>query len=341
MRNQAEFNAALGFFCEREQRLLRACAAQAAGAVCEIRLYADKAALLQTDKGLFFCRENGGLSPVPAADRWVPDAKALFGVLSRASAYSLFLYEEELRRCFLTKNGCRIGVCGVDAAGKVSSAGISSLHIRIPYTVDHTPSPVLARVLPQPGGVLAAGPPGCGKTTLLKRCVYYFCSGALGRFYSVTVIDTRGEFADAVARDPAILTADVLPAPDKASGMETAVRLLSPEIVVCDEIGSPAEARRLLGLAHAGVRVCASVHAGSASELGQKQQIVSLLRAGVFRHLLFLSGENKGEITRCLCWEEAADEICGGAAAVAAPSGRGAGPGGTVEAAGADDRAFL
>ena len=335
MRNEAEFRKALAFFSAGEQRLLSACAGNAVGAVCEIRLYTGKAALLQTDKGLFFCCGDGRLADTALPDRWVPDANAVFGVLSRASSYSLFLYEEDLRQCFLTKNGCRIGICGVDAAGKVTAAGISSLHIRIPYTVEHERHPLLERVLRDRGGVLAAGPPCSGKTTLLKRCVYYFSGGVLGRYYSTAVIDTRGEFADAAAGDPAVITADLLPAADKASGLETAVRLLAPEVVVCDEIGSPAEARQLRGMAHAGVRICASVHAGDPAELAEKKQIVSLLRSGVFRHVLFLSGSSRGEIVRYLRWEETDYEICGRGAAVAAAAAPRPAAGGYAETAGA------
>ena len=332
MKNQSQFKLALGFFGDRERRLLESCGRQTDGAVFEIRFYADKAVALQTDGGLFFCRADGGLSDAPGPGLWAPDGETLLQILSRAAAFSLFLYEEELRQGFLTKNGCRIGVCGVSSAGKVLASGISSLHIRIPYTVDHTRWPLLERVLLSDGGVLVAGPPGCGKTTLLKRCVWFLCSGALGRFCSVAVIDSRGEFSDALRADPTVLTADLLPAADKASGMETAVRLLSPEVVICDEIGSPAEARQLRGAAFAGVRVFASVHAANAGELSQKKHIAALLRAGVFRQVLFLSGTRRGEILRRLEWREACDEICGGAAAVAAAGGAGSAAGGSPPA---------
>lgn len=312
MRNEKCFERALSFFPEPERRLLRRCAAGVAGTVCEIRLYAGKAAALQTDGAFLFCSEKGGLLPAPGPDLWRPDGAFLFGVLNRAAAYSLYLHEETLRQGFLSKNGCRIGVCGWSADGKMSAEGITSLNVRIPFTVEQNADPLLLRALDAGGGLLIVGPPGSGKTTALKQCVRALCSCGPGGCRRTAVVDTRGEFSEELLGDPRVISADVLPYRGKAEGIETAVRLFSPEFVVCDEIGGEAEAAAVLGALNTGVSFLASAHAPGPEALLRRAQIVRLLEAQVFGRILFLSPESRGRPVGLYTWEELRREVCGG-----------------------------
>lgn len=323
MLNEGAFQTALSFFAPEERRLLAACAAGVSGAVCEIRLYAGKAAALQTETGFFFCRQDGGLSASAGPGCWVPAPAQLFAVLERAAGYSLFLHEETLRQGFLTKNGCRIGVCGWLPGGKLGETGITSLVIRVPFSAGGEVPPMLRAALVSGGGLLIAGPPGSGKTTLLKQCVRLLASGALGRYFRVAVIDTRGEFAAAVPEDPAVLTADLIPAAEKGSGIETAVRLFSPEYTVCDEIGGEAEVPAILASLNTGVCFLASAHAADLQGLMRRPQILRLLEAQAFERILFLSGEGRGRPAFICSLEEAEHAICRGAAAGAATAGAG------------------
>ena len=321
MLNEKAFLGALAFFSSEERRILRGCALEAKGAVCEIRLYAEKAAVMQTDAGAFFCMTDGRLSAEAAPDRWIPTAARLTAVLERAADHSLFLHEDTLRQGFLTSGGCRIGVCGWLENGKLRAEGVTSLNVRIPFPAGHEADPMLRRALLSGGGMLIAGPPGSGKTTALKQCVRLLASGALGRFIRAAVVDTRGEFSTAVLEDPAVLCADLLPAAEKGAGIETAVRLFSPEYVICDEIGGEAEIPAILGALNTGVFLLASAHAADLQGLLRRRQILRLLEAQVFERILFLSADRRGQPAFVCSREEAEHAIRRRAAVGAAAFG--------------------
>ena len=331
MKNERAFQKALAFFPPAERMLLSRCAGSVDGAVCEIRLYAEKAAMLQTDAGMYFCLNDGGLSASPGPDRWIPSSQRLSDVLNRAASFSLYLHENTLRDAFLTAGGCRIGVCGWREDGRLGGCGVTSLNIRIPFTADFAPDPMLLAALRAGGGLLIAGPPGSGKTTLLKQCVRLLASGALGRYVRTAVVDTRGEFSAQVLEDPSVLSADLLTAAEKGSGIETAVRLFSPEYVVCDEIGGDAEIPAVLGALNTGVSFLASAHAADLQSLLRRRQIVRLIAARVFDRILFLSGDARGRPVFVCSGEEAEHAIRRRAAAGASAFGAGHFAGGAAE----------
>ena len=77
-----------------------------------------------------------------------------------------------------------------------------------------------------------AGPPSSGKTTFLRDIAR---SLSLGRFASgrrVAIVDERGELGG-FDLGPC---ADILRGYPKETGLEVALRTLSPEVIVCDEL---------------------------------------------------------------------------------------------------------
>ena len=75
---------------------------------------------------------------------------------------------------------------------------------------------------------------------------------------------------------------DVMRGYPKAKAVELAVRTLSPEIIVCDEIGDESECRALLETAGSGVPIIASAHGKSLTDLLSRPQIKRLFENGVF-----------------------------------------------------------
>lgn len=123
-----------------------------------------------------------------------------------------------------------------------------------------------------PGGVLVIGAPGAGKTTLLREL-----AARLSETRRVTVVDTRGEIClPGVGRYLTALTD--CPA---AEGMEIAVRTLSPEAIVTDEIGRE-EVAGVLRCLKCGVPLFASAHGGSLSDLRGRAGLGELLSLGAF-----------------------------------------------------------
>ncbi len=303
MLNEAAFFSAMEMFPPAEAAAVCACAKGIAGLISEIRIYTEKAVVFVTDGGVRFCRAGGGTATYPAADRLRFSAAQVYAVVSRAADQAPFLRERELRRGYLTKNGCRVGICGFSPEGKLTGTGVSSVNIRIPFGVEGASAdPSLARLLERTGGLLVAGPPGSGKTTFLKQCVALLAGETLG-WRRIAVIDERDEFCHSAFAARNVITADVLRGRDKAEGIQTALRLFSPEYIVCDEIGGAAETEGMLEGMNSGVRFIASIHAADRAQLLRRRQFRLLRQAGVFEDVVFLSAAQKG-IPACCCRAE-------------------------------------
>ena len=300
---------AVSLFREPQATILRSCAQRLPTAIYEIRVYTDRAVAFITPEGPRFCLNSGGTANYPAGDLMRLNAAQALDVLSTAADRALFFKEDSLKNGFLTKNGCRIGICGLTPDGKVPQDGVTSLNIRVP---DHTAHPLtdprVNAVLREGGGLLVAGAPGAGKTTLLKACLRTLVASGSG-WRRVTVVDERDEFMPVIKGEGPVCAADIISGLSKAEGIRRALRLMGPEIILCDEIGSARETREILEGLNSGVRFICSIHAGSREELFRRGQFLALWNAGVFSHALILSKKNKGEITEVVCREEA--RICG------------------------------
>lgn len=208
--------------------------------------------------------------------------------LLAASAQSQYAVQEQLREGFLSvPGGVRIGVCGsaVVQDGRVTGIReISSLCIRIPHEIRHPPEQLLPLLS---ASCLLAGRPGSGKTTLLRSCIRAL-SAAGSR---VGVVDERLELAGAVHGVPQFDLGphtDVLSGCPKAAGMQMLLRGMNPEWLAVDEITSPADLAGIRQAFGCGVRILATIHAGSAAELREKPLCRAVLGAGMFEQVLFL-----------------------------------------------------
>ena len=203
---------------------------------------------------------------------------------------SLYAYSDTINQGYIIMNGgIRVGICGraVTEKGKIIGIyDISSLSVRIPHKAPAVGSAV-HRLLAESGyfsGVLVYAPPGAGKTTLL-RSVIAMAAGGSGAVRTA-VIDTRGELGCFLPKD---LCADVLSGYPRGTGIEIAVRTLSPQLIVCDEIGAdPVEAEAIASAHNCGVALLATAHARTADELLSKKGISLLHAAHVFSYYVGL-----------------------------------------------------
>ena len=89
-----------------------------------------------------------------------------------------------------------------------------------------------------------------GKTTVLRDIARQLSNGVFGaQGKRVCIIDERAEIAGAVngvAQLDVGLRTDVLDACPKAQGMMMALRSLSPEVLITDELGSEEDAAAVL-----------------------------------------------------------------------------------------------
>ena len=214
--------------------------------------------------------------------------EALQAALGILSGHALYAHEEELRRGYLiAEGGDRAGICGtaVFREGKLASVrAISSINLRLAHEITGIADPFFEAA---PGGILIAGPPGSGKTTLLRDFARLLSQNGK----KVVLIDERGELAAMREGVPGFAFAadcDVLTGYPKAEGILCAVRNLSPEFILCDEIGSAGEAQSVSKALLSGAATVASVHLESPEAVFRRRTSLRLMRSGAFRSLIFL-----------------------------------------------------
>ena len=164
--------------------------------------------------------------------------------------------------------------------------GIGSLCIRVAHEIPGC-GKTLASCVRKGGGVLAAGRPGSGKTTMLRDAVRLLSDGGL----AVGLADERGEVAaclDGVPQLDVGMRTHVADGCPKAEGLRWLLRAMSPELLAMDELYGPEECLAVREAAACGVPVLATVHAGSAAELCARQGIRYLLTEGAISRVVFL-----------------------------------------------------
>lgn len=217
---------------------------------------------------------------------------------------SVFSHEQEIREGYVQMGGgCRAGICGraVLEDGRVRSMrDITSIVVRIPREVPGCADRLLGGGLPWAElsrGLLIAGEPGSGKTTLLRDIARSLSMGRFGPSRRVAVLDTRGELSPGFDLGP---SADVLLSVPKGAGFQMAIRVLSPDVLICDEL-APEDLPAVRASVFAGVGLIATVHAHASDPLS-RPFIRELAGAGAFRTMVALRGRDSpfgiGELRR-------------------------------------------
>ena len=307
MKNIKGYQRAAALFSAALKETLFLLPSRYAGAVREIRAYAGAPLLLLTDDGLRCVSSDGILSSFSGRDSLSADGRELKNILLNAAGASVYQYEKELENGYITcPDGIRIGICCASADKGFSLDRLTSINIRIPYE-EAFPCPV-PEALFNAGGVLIAGAPGSGKTTVLKACCRFLCDTSHGRIKRLSIVDPRGELSCFSCGEKKY-AADIIACADKARGILRALRLMSPEYIVCDETGDVRETDSMLEGMNSGVRFITAMHAGNAAELVRREQFSRLCSAGVFEHVVMLSAESPGTVIDILKREELENEI--------------------------------
>ncbi len=213
--------------------------------------------------------------------------------------YSVYAYQSNIANGFVTvQGGHRAGICGtaVVTNGQVTMLrDITAINLRIAREFSGCSKMLFSDIdYKKPKGILIAGVPMSGKTTLLRDIAAALSRGVSGRRYAVSLIDERGELAavnGGSAQYESVRGCDILSGYPKGAAICLALRSMSPEIIVCDEIGDRKEAQAIAESLNTGVSVIASVHAGSEAELLKRPVVRSLLYTGAFEHVILLKKE--------------------------------------------------
>ena len=226
-------------------------------------------------------------------------ADEIADVFAEICRYSVYSFQNEIAQGFVTLDGGnRVGICGtaVYKNGKIDFIkDISGLNIRIAHQKKGCADELFGRFFRQGAkSLILGGKPLSGKTTVLREL-----AGLLSERYRVTIIDSRNELSGSVRGTPTFdigKNTDVLCGTEKSDGIMMALRTMSPEVIICDEIANDEEA--VERCAYCGVKLIASAHAGSIAELEERFSGTRIMRyfdcAAVLKNRGELS-ETRGE----------------------------------------------
>ncbi len=141
----------------------------------------------------------------------------------------------------------------------------------------------------KPISTLIVSPPGGGKTTLLRDLATVLSRGERGFLpMRVAVIDEKNEiFPSSMIKGAGLC--DHLCGYPKAEGITLATRLLSPQIILCDEIGTSEEGEALLSALHCGCTFYASAHGESRRDVERRPFLKKLIDFGAFDALVVMT----------------------------------------------------
>lgn len=292
--------------------------AEIKSSVFEIRLRCGQPVMLSvpgdpmflTEKGSATYLMRGGLlrcSPADLADTF----RAICG-------YSVYSHQHEINAGFvILEGGHRAGLCGtaVLSGGEIiNMKDISSVNLRIAREMKGVGEPVLNILRQQQGGLLIAGAPGSGKTTVL-RDLARLLGGGSGPAARVVVIDERGELAAVhrgICRNDLGYSTDIISGCPKPQAIQMAVRTLSPEYIILDELGTATELRQVEEGLNTGVRFITTLHAANRADLLRRELVREICRSGAFEAVALLKSRDcPSKLSEWMRMEDLYAEICG------------------------------
>lgn len=220
-------------------------------------------------------------------------------LIKRISNFSIYAFEEELRQGYITiKGGHRVGISGsciIENNSVKTIKNISSINIRICREVIGCGKKLMPFIVKNKSleNTIIISPPKCGKTTLLRDICRIISNGYenIGG-KKISLIDERSEIAASYLGVPQLdvgIRTDVYDGCIKSEGVIMAIRALSPDIIICDEIGIEKDMESIVLAMNSGVNVITTIHGYGVEDLFRRKVFLNLIDNKVFKKAIVLS----------------------------------------------------
>ena len=301
-----KFNEVSGVFDVKLRNILYSIPENIKSETFEIRVRIGKPVVLIGSYGVAFVDENSCVSHMRCSDALVINSDDFRNIVSEICGYSVYSHQSEMLNGFVTfGNGHRAGFCGTAVMQNnelLSVNNLDSVNIRIAREFDDSGRKIAdllyRKIIPK--GLIIAGKPCSGKTTILKSLAKLLSSEYVYGFKKCTVIDERFELGSIEA-----VNCDFLKGYKKDTAIVHAIRTLSPQIIICDEISTEEEVDRIIAGADSGVSFIVSVHASDINELVNRNVSSLLIDSGAFDYAVILGdSEQPGTISEIIRTEE-------------------------------------
>ena len=216
----------------------------------------------------------------------------------RITKSSFYTFSEDIANGFITiAGGHRIGIAGTavyENGGLKALKDISYINIRIAHELKGVGEGLFAKILKGDtvSNTLIVSPPGGGKTTLIRDLTRLVSDNM--KKYRVAVIDERNEISATFMGEPQNeigKRTDVLCGYSKSDGINRALRSMSPDLVVLDEIGGEKDSDAIMRCKYSGVNVIATMHGDNISDV--KRNIPKLIENEIFDYCIFIDKNSR------------------------------------------------
>lgn len=241
---------------------------------------------------------SGGRASVKIGREHIPlcasvSSEELYTILCSICGGAVYAHRDTISMGYVSMpGGIRVGVVGTaryDASKLAGIDDVSSLVFRIP-SGECSFADELCNIFRRETkrGMLIYSPPGVGKTTALRALALKLGGGK--HPMRICIVDERQEFS---GEDYSDCEVDIMTGYKKGAGLDIAVRTMSPDLVMIDEIGA-AEAESVAAALLSGIPIAATAHAGSKDELFSRKALLPILDIDAFDTFVGISQTQTG-----------------------------------------------
>jgi len=269
----------------------------------ENNLYDIEEIRLRNKKPIILKKSNGNKILIH-----IVSSEELLETFQKICEHSIYSYQKQICEGFITiKGGHRIGIAGsaVVADGKIINLNyISSLNFRIAKEKKESSREIIKYIINnnEISNTLIVSKPGCGKTTILRDLVRKISTG-IDEFSfkgkTCGIVDERGEISamyKGIPQNDIGILSDVMDNVSKDKGMKMLIRSMSPEVLVCDEIGSKEDIEAIEYAMSSGVKGIFTAHGNSFFEIINNKEIIKLIEKKMLDIIIVLDDKKKGKL---------------------------------------------